>query len=87
MISADKPDGERERRKGWCPSRSLLASIRCYRRSAARGGAIGAVGKQYAVLRRRFWSVVTGADIPLNCRLGGGLLMPHPHGVAWHTTG
>jgi serine O-acetyltransferase len=28
--------------------------------------------------------VVTGADIPLNCRLGGGLLLPHPNGIVIH---
>lgn len=84
MVSADIPDWERERCKGWSPSRSLLASIRSYQRFAARGGAIGAVGKRCAVLRHRFWSVVTGADIPLNCRLGGGLLMPHPNGIVIH---
>jgi serine O-acetyltransferase len=28
--------------------------------------------------------MVTGADIPLNCRIGGGLLLPHPNGVVVH---
>jgi serine O-acetyltransferase len=28
--------------------------------------------------------VVTGADIPLNCKLGGGLLLPHPNGIVIH---
>ena len=28
--------------------------------------------------------MVTGADIPLNCRIGGGLLLPHPNGVVIH---
>jgi serine O-acetyltransferase len=37
-----------------------------------------------AVLRHHFWSVITGADIPLNCRLGGGLLLPHPNGIVIH---
>ncbi len=36
------------------------------------------------MLRHRFWSVVTGADIPLGCRIGGGLLLPHPNGVVIH---
>ena len=35
-------------------------------------------------MRHRFWSVVTGADIPLNCQIGGGLLIPHPNGVVIH---
>jgi serine O-acetyltransferase len=36
------------------------------------------------VLQHRFWSVVTGADIPLNARIGGGLLIPHPNGIVLH---
>ena len=40
--------------------------------------------KKYAVLRHRFWSDVTGADIPLNCQLGGGLVLPHPNGIVIH---
>jgi len=35
-------------------------------------------------LRHRFWSVITGADIPLNCQIGGGLLIPHPNGIVIH---
>ena len=27
---------------------------------------------------------MTGADIPLNCDIGGGLLIPHPNGVVIH---
>lgn len=30
--------------------------------------------------------MVTGADIPLNCRIGGGLRLPHPNGVVIHPT-
>ena len=36
------------------------------------------------VIRYRFWSTVTGADIPLNCDIGGGLLIPHPNGIVIH---
>ncbi|MFW2388616.1 MAG: serine O-acetyltransferase [Polyangiales bacterium] len=35
-------------------------------------------------LQHRFWSVVTGADIPLGCNIGGGLLLPHPNGIVVH---
>lgn len=35
-------------------------------------------------MRHRFWSVVTGADIPLDCQIGGGLLLPHPNGIVIH---
>ena len=36
------------------------------------------------MLRHRFWSAITGADIPINCRIGGGLLIPHPNGIVIH---
>jgi len=36
------------------------------------------------VVQHRFWSVVTGAEIPLNGRIGGGLLIPHPNGIVIH---
>jgi serine O-acetyltransferase len=42
------------------------------------------IARRYWVLEHRFWSVVTGADIPLNCQIGGGLLLPHPNGVVVH---
>lgn len=32
----------------------------------------------------RFWSIVTGADIPLESQLGGGLVLPHPNGIVIH---
>jgi serine O-acetyltransferase len=32
----------------------------------------------------RFWSIVSQADIPLETRIGGGLLLPHPNGVVVH---
>jgi serine O-acetyltransferase len=85
-ISAEIPDWSRER-KGmfeWSPSRALLATIRDYQRySKARRWWI-VVPRGLAVLRHRWWSIVTGADIPLNCRLGGGLLIPHPNGIVIH---
>src|ERR1700678_2203876 len=37
-----------------------------------------------ALRRYQWWSIVTGADIPLNCRLGGGFLLPHPNGIVIH---
>jgi serine O-acetyltransferase len=82
-ISASIPDWLREARtgKGWEPSKSLLASIRAYQRHRTAGNGVRA---RLAVLRHRFWSVVTGADIPLNCQLGGGLLIPHPNGIVIH---
>jgi serine O-acetyltransferase len=78
--SATEPDWRREYKRAfdWNPSRSLLASIRAYQ---AASGPLGAVRKKIAVLRHRFWSVVTSADIPINSRIGGGLLIPHPNGI------
>lgn len=69
---------------GWSPSRSLLHSIRAYQRHAAATGPLHAIARRVALLRHRFWSVVTGADIPPNCALGGGLLLPHPNGIVIH---
>jgi len=85
-VSASVPDWSREAKRFWTwdPSRSLLASLRAYERVANAPGAFGAIKKKGLVLRHGFWSIVTGADIPLGCRLGGGLLLPHPNGVVIH---
>jgi serine O-acetyltransferase len=82
-ISATEPDWSRERQfpGQWEPSKRLLKSIRDYQRAKARRAGLAS---KFAVLRHRFWSVVTGADIPLNCRIGGGLLIPHPNGIVIH---
>jgi serine O-acetyltransferase len=79
-TSATEPDWRREHKRAfeWNPSRSLLASIRAYQ---AASGPLGTVQKKIAVLRHRFWSVVTNADIPINSQIGGGLLIPHPSGI------
>ena len=85
-ISATEPDWSREYKPWfkWNPSRALLASIRSYQRHAKAGGLLHVLPKKLAILRYRFWSVATGADIPLNCQIGGGLLLPHPNGVVIH---
>jgi serine O-acetyltransferase len=73
------PDWRREApTKLWDPSRRLLRAIRGWQ------GARGPLARRWWVLQHRFWSVVTGADIPLSARLGGGLLMPHPNGIVIH---
>lgn len=85
-VSADKPDWSREAKPffSWQPGRSLLASIRAHEHwSHSRRPWAGAMRK-LTVLRHRFWSVVTGADIPLGSHIGGGLLLPHPNGVVVH---
>lgn len=85
-VSAETPDWSRERKKmlEWAPSRALLASIRDYQRYSVATYWWSPGPRALAVLRYRWWSIVTGADVPLNCRLGGGLLMPHPNGVVIH---
>ena len=84
-ISATEPDWSREQlRRWWDPSRQLLKSIREYQKWYARGGIIGGFLRRVNVLQHCFWSVVTAADIPIDCQLGGGLLLTHPTGVVIH---
>lgn len=68
----------------WDPGKRLLSCIRDYQRLQRQSGPLHRVRRAWAVLRHRFWSVVTGADIPLNCQIGGGLMLPHPNGVVIH---
>ena len=84
-ISLSVPDWEREKifRDKYEPSKNLLHIIRRYQ-SVAAGSGISVLLKYFLVLRFRFWSIVCGADIPLNSNLGGGLLMPHPNGIVIH---
>lgn len=85
-VSATVPDWSREAKPffAWVPSRSLLASLRSYQRVAGSRNPWHRLVRKWAVLRHRFWSAVTGADIPINCRIGGGLLLPHPNGIVIH---
>lgn len=82
-VSATVPDWSREAKPffAWNPSRSLLASLRAYERVAGSRHPWHVVLRKWAVLRHGFWSVITGAEIPLGTRIGGGLLMPHPNGI------
>lgn len=82
-VSAVEPDWSREVvvPGAWDPSRALLKSIRDYQRAS---GLLAFWIRKTAVLRHRIWSIVTGADIPLNSVIGGGLLLPHPNGVVIH---
>jgi serine O-acetyltransferase len=85
-ISATVADWQREAKPFWAwnPSRSLIASLRAYQRHGGLSGPWHALAARVAVVRHRFWSAVTGADIPLTCRIGGGLMLPHPNGVVVH---
>lgn len=85
-ISSTVPDWSREAKRWfeWVPAKSLLASLRSYERWRQNRWPWGPAMRKWAVLRHRFWSVVTGADIPLGCKIGGGLVLPHPNGVVIH---
>lgn len=83
-VSATDPDWTRERcRSFWDPGRRLLLAIRRYQQCKPAGPPLR-LFSGYWVLQHRFWSLVTGAEIPLNVRLGGGLLLPHPNGIVVH---
>lgn len=85
VISATEPDWSREQlSKWWEPSRQLLKSLRNYQKWKKQGGIAGYILCRWNVIEHRFWSVVTGTDIPLNSQIGGGLLLPHPNGVVIH---
>ncbi len=86
-ISATEPNWSREAKPlfQWDPARSLLASIRAYQCAQSRRSPLAALQRRWASLRHRFWQAVTGADIPINTRIGGGLLLPHPNGIVIHS--
>lgn len=85
MISATDPDWSREQiTHWWSPSCQLLKSIRSYQKWKKQAGLLGYVFSRYHILEHRFWSVVTGSDIPLNCQIQGGLLLVHPNGIVIH---
>lgn len=84
-ISAVDPDWSREScRAWWDPGRRLLKAIRDYQHWADAGGMIARAFCAWCVLRHRFWTVATGADVPLNAQIGGGLLITHPNGIVIH---
>ena len=84
-ISATTPDWSREKRTvgNYEPGRNLLAAIRRYQ-SFKTKGRIGRIFSRFVVVQHRFWSAVCGADIPVNAKIGGGLMIPHPNGIVIH---
>jgi serine O-acetyltransferase len=86
MISPTEPDWSREQCAWgeWDPARRLLRAIRRFQKWQGRWGALGKLICIWSVLEHRFWSIVCSADIPINARLGGGLLLTHPNGVVIH---
>lgn len=85
-ISATEPDWSRESKPfgAWSPSQALLSSIRAYQRYQGSRNPATILLRKVATVRHRFWSIVTGCDIPLNSQIGGGLRMPHPNGIVIH---
>lgn len=86
IISAETPDWQREHKSffAWSPSKSLLASIRRYQNTTRLMFPFSKLIQVVSVLQHRFWTVFTGADIPINTKIGGGLLIPHPNGIVIH---
>lgn len=69
----------------WDPPRRLIQCLRDYTRARRRGDKIGLLYSKLAVVRHRFWSAITGADIPIDAwDIGGGLEIPHPNGIVIH---
>jgi serine O-acetyltransferase len=72
----------------WAPERKLILTIRAYQ--IAQKSAIRKFNPVYKIylavilIRHRFWSAVSGADIALNSQLGGGLIVKHGQGVVIH---
>lgn len=84
-VSATEPDWSREKlSKWWDPSRQLLKSIRNYQKWQQQGGILGYFLSRFNIIQHIFWSIVAGTDIPLNCKIGGGLIMLHPNGIVIH---
>ncbi|MDY7020137.1 MAG: serine acetyltransferase [Cyanobacteriota bacterium] len=84
-VSASEPDWDREKLQSWwSPGKQLLKSIRQYQKWGRRGGIFAKFFQKIHTIEHRFWSVVSGADIPLNCQLDGGLRLTHPNGIVIH---
>jgi len=85
-ISSEMPDWDRElvSRGTYEPWKRMLSCIRKYQFINENSGLFAIASKPLLVLKYRFWSAICGCDIPLNCNLGGGLLMPHPNGIVIH---
>jgi len=62
----------------------LISSLRKYQRLNGSVSPLSSIRKRFAVQAHRIWSAVSGDDIPLNCKIGGGLILPHPNGIVIH---
>jgi serine O-acetyltransferase len=85
FVGTEVPDWSREEpTRIWDPSRKLLRTIRRYQHWRGKPGILAQLLRRAVVLRYRFWSVVTGADIDLMTQIGGGLVLAHPNGIVIH---
>ncbi|MCU0542288.1 MAG: serine acetyltransferase [Oscillatoriaceae cyanobacterium Prado104] len=86
IVSATVPDWSREQLSGWWqPSHQLIKCLRNYQKWRQRKGILGYLFCRLNAGYHRFWSIVTGAELPLNCEnIEGGLMLPHPNGVILH---
>ena len=86
MISATEPDWSREKIASghYEPGKYLLSTLRNYQRQKLKNNFFSKMICSFLVIRHRFWSAVSGADIPLNSKIGGGLMIPHPNGIVIH---
>lgn len=84
-IDWSTPNWSREKpRKFWDPSRKLLKAIRQHQALKKTNNPINRLRAKLIVIRYRFWTTITGAEIDLSCQIGGGLLLPHPNGIVIH---
>ncbi len=84
-ISAEVPDYSREvPHRMWDPPKRLVRSIRSYQKWKTRRGPLAWFLARWAVLRHRFWSVVTASDIPIMTEIAGGFLLVHAVGIVIH---
>lgn len=85
MVSSIDVDWSRETpRRFWDPSRKLLRAIRKYQFYKQKVGMVSVLLSKIYVIQHWFWVTVSGADIPINSQLGGGLIIPHPNGIVIH---
>ncbi|MEE9332301.1 MAG: serine acetyltransferase [Methylophilaceae bacterium] len=85
LLDLSIPQWDREKpTRFWDPGRKLIKSIRQYQRLKESKNPINIFRAKLCVIRHRFWSVVSGAEIDLSCQIGGGLLIPHPNGIVIH---
>jgi serine O-acetyltransferase len=81
-ISSKIPDWSREKPSHfWSPGPQLLQSIRAYQHWNKSNLFYAKIMCKFTKVRYYFWSVVSGAEIPIETKIGGGLLIPHPNGI------